>query len=268
MDTNNILPDPRLRSFIDYYSYVEFDAPDTGAGVRDHLCVPTSKRLIVIYLNGKIEVTRPGNLITPNSGAVVVGQHFNPVRINHNGCSRIFSIVFNATGLYRLLCSPLHEFDNSCIELENILGSQAAEFTERLQNLISTDELKEHTDHFFLSRLYKLTPEIPVDRLLATMTPGQTVAALSELANISIRQFERVCHQRLGMSPKRYLRLRRFCMAYKMKEQHPDKSWLDITFAMGYYDQMHFIRDWKCFADATPIFTENEIYQVAPLRKF
>lgn len=266
MEAHSILPDPRLRSFVDFYRYVVLDTANPTA--TDHLCVPIAKRIIAIYLNGSIQITRSDNLVTPANGAVVVGQHFKPVRMNHNQCPRMFCIVFNAAGLYRLLRLPLQEFDNSCIPIEAIFGSEAEAFTERLENLSSPEDLKRHTDLFLLSKLDKLVPELPLDRLLQAMSPGQTVTKLAESANMSLRQFERVCQQRLGMSPKQQLRLRRFCTAYEMREQYPQKAWLDITFLCGYYDQMHFIKDWKYFTDSPPAFLKNEIYEVAPLRKF
>lgn len=267
MESHSILPDPRLRSFIDFYRYVVLDPASLKPGAKDHLCAPISKRVITIYLNGSARIIRSDNTMTPATGGVVVGQHFKPVKLNYR-CPRIFYIVFNTTGCYRLLRLPLRELDNSCIPIEDILGSEAKAFTERLENLNSPEDLKKHTDFFLLNRLDKLAPELQVDRLLQMMSPEQRITKLARLANMSLRQFERICHQRLGMSPKQHLRLLRFFSSYEMKEQAPHKAWLDITFACGYYDQMHLIKDWKYFTDSPPSLLENEIHDVAPLRKF
>ena len=71
-------------------------------------------------------------------------------------------------------------------------------------------------------------------------------------ACLSVRQLERKAYERLGLSPKIYSRMIRFSHAYKYKETSPHTSWTEIAHRCGYFDQMHFIRDFKFFAGVTP----------------
>ncbi|MEJ7663659.1 MAG: helix-turn-helix domain-containing protein [Hymenobacter sp.] len=83
---------------------------------------------------------------------------------------------------------------------------------------------------------------------------------LAAAACLSVRQFERKSYERLGFSPKLYSRMIRFSHAYKYKECAPHTSWTEIAHRCGYFDQMHFIRDFKFFTGYAPgILTEEEV---------
>jgi AraC-like DNA-binding protein len=69
---------------------------------------------------------------------------------------------------------------------------------------------------------------------------------------LSTRQFERQARIRLGLPPKLYARIVRFFFAFRLKRKRPDLTWTAISNTCGYFDQMHFIRDFKAFAGATP----------------
>ena len=76
--------------------------------------------------------------------------------------------------------------------------------------------------------------------------------AFGDFADFSNRQFERVFRNRIGLLPKFFSRLVRFSRAWLIKETQPDIHWLHLAHECGYYDQMHFIRDFKEFTGANP----------------
>lgn len=66
------------------------------------------------------------------------------------------------------------------------------------------------------------------------------------------RQLRRVFNHYIGVSPKSFCKVIRFqyvLRQYAQNRQHPtDKSFFDV----GYYDQAHFIKDFKAFYGITP----------------
>lgn len=76
---------------------------------------------------------------------------------------------------------------------------------------------------------------------------------------MSIRSFERKCKERLGMTAKMYARIARFHKAYKIIESRPTVAWADLAYEVGYYDQMHFIKDFKEFSKRTPTLVSKEL---------
>jgi AraC-like DNA-binding protein len=67
------------------------------------------------------------------------------------------------------------------------------------------------------------------------------------------------------MSPKVFARLVRFSKAYRMRENFDHLSWTSIAHDCGYFDQMHFIRDFKEFAGVAPGILERELQEL-PVR--
>ena len=77
---------------------------------------------------------------------------------------------------------------------------------------------------------------------------------------MSRRQFERVFAQDIGISPKQYLKIIRFQYCIFQKQQNVRLNMTGLTYESGYFDQSHFVNDFKSMCGLTPrqYFTENE----------
>lgn len=53
------------------------------------------------------------------------------------------------------------------------------------------------------------------------------------------------------MSPKQFARLARFAKAIDLKRMSED-SWLNISHELGYFDQMHMVKDFRTFGGDAP----------------
>jgi AraC-like DNA-binding protein len=56
----------------------------------------------------------------------------------------------------------------------------------------------------------------------------------------------------MGMVPKDYLKIIRFSHACQLMGQYPHADWFDIVCECGYYDQMHFIHEFKSIMGCPP----------------
>jgi AraC-like DNA-binding protein len=100
---------------------------------------------------------------------------------------------------------------------------------------------------------------------LLKMSGNLPVEQMASLACLSLRQFERICKERIGLPPKLFARVVRFSKAYRLRENHQDVSWTHIAYESGYFDQMHLIRDFKQFAGVAPGIIQKELEQT-PIR--
>lgn len=55
----------------------------------------------------------------------------------------------------------------------------------------------------------------------------------------------------VGVTPKRYCRIRRFQRALALSSRG-DADWIRVAMDCGYFDQAHFIHDFRSFAGLTP----------------
>jgi AraC-like DNA-binding protein len=75
---------------------------------------------------------------------------------------------------------------------------------------------------------------------------------LADAASLSPRQFRRTCLERTGLSPKRLARVLRFRHALRHARPDRQRDWTDVALECGYYDQAHFINEFREFSGLAP----------------
>lgn len=198
----------------------------------------------------------------------VIGPQFSRVNIKvHNQLSAI-RVDFLPGGMYRLLGIPMHELFDAGFDAIDIFGADMGRLNEQLQNLMDLEDGKNAVEKFLLKRATGLKQFLPIDsalQLLLKNNGDMPVNKVASLSCLSLKQFERKCRERLGMTPKLYARILKFSKAYRLHESFPNLNWTKIAYESGYYDQMHMIRDFKIFAGVNPSVIEQQLLST-PLR--
>lgn len=78
------------------------------------------------------------------------------------------------------------------------------------------------------------------------------IAELIQPCYMSRRKFERKFLEEVGVSPKAYAKIRRFSYICSIIAGKKKTKLKDVLFEGGYYDQSHFIKDFKYFAGRSP----------------
>jgi transcriptional regulator GlxA family with amidase domain len=108
----------------------------------------------------------------------------------------------------------------------------------------------------FLLRRLDQSPSLDqtVQSAIAAVRRAQgdiSVTALRTDLSLSERQLERTFRQQTGLTPRQFTRLIRFRQVVHLLHQ-PTLSLTDVAYQAGYYDQAHFIHDFRAFAGLTP----------------
>lgn len=226
---------------------------------------PTPQNSLFFYINDRIKVQQEGQgdfVLQPRS--VIVGPQLVRVTLDVNKSHKAVRVGFHPGGLHRLLRLPLYEMLDGSYDAADVFGSEMRDVNERLQEAQDFDAIKEIVEQFLLQKAKKLKEALPFDRAMLELLKMQgnvPVETIASMACLSIRQFERVSKERIGMSPKLFARLVRFSKAYRLHEKFPQLNWSQITYECGYFDQMHLIRDFKQFAGVLPGTIEKELKQ-------
>jgi AraC-like DNA-binding protein len=83
-------------------------------------------------------------------------------------------------------------------------------------------------------------------------TPSISVATVLKEIGLSERRFSRIFSEQIGLTPKLFQRVRRFQKTMASLPSRGDIDWAATAFANGYYDQAHFINDFRAFSSITP----------------
>jgi AraC-like DNA-binding protein len=264
-------PHPALKEFINHIVIYDLSVGTSiEAPVFPFPPLPENFLYIYIFDSPSVEYFDSGH-VEKMPMSVTIGQQTSRIRLHmprQNVCVRI---AFQPAGLYRLLGMPMNKYFLD-------IGQDSSEFfkdelkylREQLQETISTEQMKAIVEVFLLKKLAKLKSKLPIDHVLPLIINSGGMMKIEDIAYqscVSFRQLERQFHQRIGVSPKFYLRLTRFAKAWMMREANPSMSWINIAYQCGYFDQMHFIRDFKEFAGVPPSVIEADIAQSAQFLK-
>ena len=249
-------PHPALLEYIDSVFVVEIDFT-AGAGLSPiYPFVPTHNRFLCFYLRDPVRVRKAlGEDFVERTRSIIIGPQLTPVTLDLGQHHRAVIVNLKPAGMYRLLGIPMAELLDRDYDARLVLGREIDELLDRLLAAPGNAQCNDIMQRYLLSKLRVLKPLLPFDRAMLGQVrasgnlPIERVAAA---ACLSLRQFERKSYERLGLPPKVYSRMIRFSHAYKYKECAPRTSWTEIAHRCGYFDQMHFIRDFKFFTGSVP----------------
>ena len=161
---------------------------------------------------------------------------------------------------------PMGELANTTTPLSELWNLDAHVLEDQLAHCNSALMRVKIIQHFLIGQLAKSTRDIVVAQCLQQIqfqNGRLSVAQINKYSGFSQRQLSRKFQQDLGMSPKEYLRVSRFICSLKHLTNYPASSLTEVAHESGYYDQAHFIRDYKKFTGYTPgmlLRSENVLY--------
>ncbi|MDP9955090.1 AraC-like DNA-binding protein [Epilithonimonas hungarica] len=186
----------------------------------------------------------------------VIGQLTRPLEIEPTGETGIFSVRFHPEGFLPFITTPIKEMENTAVPLEKLFGKDGQEIEQQVLNANSTSERIKLIEIFLLNRLIDIET---IDRIVRSTVEtiitanGQlSVDQLSRLTKVDRRQLLRKFSSAIGLSPKQLSRIIRLQAALKMLLNDKFSNLSNLAYENEYYDQAHFIKEFKEFTGSTP----------------
>ena len=186
----------------------------------------------------------------------IVGQLDKFINLETTGTTGALGVKFKPDGLYQLLQLPMTAFTNRSLILTEVLGESAVTLTGQIMAADSTLTRIALVESFLMQRVPSKPNPLPYIPKAVNKIMGSggsvSVGELTDEFGVSERQMERKFLERVGVTPKLLARIARINHVFKLLRLHPQFSWLDVIYTCGYFDQAHFIRDFKNLAGETP----------------
>lgn len=191
------------------------------------------------------------------SQAVVVGQIRQAITLQALGRTGIFAIRFQPWGLYAFTGMPMQQLTDLAVDAESIWGKELALVREQVYYATTDDKVKV-IEQFLLGILRKQhrTVTSKANFISSVLQPMQhhkgniPIAHLAYHAHTSVRNFNRIVTETTGIAPKLLARITR--LQSFLNIHSPGNTLTDSLYKCGYYDQAHFIREFKEIAGTTP----------------
>lgn len=232
------VPDADIAVFVEHYWIVEWDLRGRAPHVQHTLPHPSV------------------HLVLEREHSRIVGVwrgRFTRV-IEDRG--QVFGIKFLPGGFYPFVRSPVSRLTGQMTDAVTVLGEAVRALEAEVLSSGGHAEMIAGSTRFLRDRLPAPDPvaarvaEI-VDRILS----DRSITKVSQVANVAgmtVRQLQRLFSQYVGVSPKWVIQRYRIHEALGRLNAGEIVDWAKLATDLGYFDQPHFIRDFKTLTGETP----------------
>ncbi len=191
-------------------------------------------------------------------GGWISGVHRRFITIEAAQGASMLVVRFRPGCISSLLGIPAVEIAGQVVPMDALWGNNFQGLRQQLLEAVAPADKFARLEAFFLKKLRKAEPANPVidfalERLFSLDT-GAGIAAIAEKSGYSHKHFVSLFYKHVGISPKAYSRVLKFQQAVQRLEQTRKPDWSQLAFTCGYYDQAHFINEFKAFSGIAPNF--------------
>ncbi len=163
---------------------------------------------------------------------------------------------FKPGGAHAFLALPITEFTDRVIPLDTLFGSAALELRTKLQAASQLAGRFQLLEEFLLTRFKLDMGAYPlVVRTVAELTRTQGASGLKELSKllgVSHKHLTNQFTRLVGIGPKQFARMLRLTSVISDLDISQPVDWLRVAHAANFYDQSHFINEFRAFTGLTP----------------
>lgn len=232
------LPSPMLSAFVQRYWIIDWDLRGQAPFVQEtipYYCV---------------------NLVFEADGARIWGVPRSRFRRELTGAGRVFGIKFTPAGFYPFARQSVSRFTDLALPVDAIFGVEAAVAGEDLLALDDPNAMIALTEALLRQHLPDPDPQVAfVNRMIDYIAAHREIARVEDAAqqfHIGKRALQRLFSQYVGVSPKWVIQRCRLHDAVERLTQGTVDDWSQVALELGYFDQAHFIKDFKAVIGQTP----------------
>ncbi|SDR74611.1 helix-turn-helix domain-containing protein [Gramella sp. MAR_2010_147] len=271
ISVKEIKPSPSLRPYVECYSYGTYN---TNAEPEASLqIVPNGCLELIIHLDDKhCQMMTSEHSWDMSPDYMLIGLLTRVYEVKFPHPVQVFTIRFRPEALYNLFGIQGVEMTDSYQDTNLLFGQVFKEFCHRIREEKNLNLLVQRTDKFLNNMLERSIANSDYILKAANILRHSQIPNIKELSGkvyISQRQLERRFKEVIGISPKKYLKIIRINRVMKLMEENVPMDLTSMAYHCGYYDQSHFIKDFRQITHLNPsIFRkERKDYIVLTSRK-
>ncbi|MEQ1761640.1 MAG: helix-turn-helix transcriptional regulator [Pyrinomonadaceae bacterium] len=246
-------PPPNLAPYVRFFWALEADV-EPGEEFVHRSMADGCVEMVFHYRSAFDEITHD-EVIEASPFASIQAQSTRHRRFVTRESFGIFGAYLFPFAIPRLFGFPASDFTNISPDLASVFGKEGSLLDEQMCTAPTNENRIAIVSEFLSSKLTATNRELPtIYRSVHSVLANKGTLAVESLAaehNLSKRQFERRFKDLAGLSPKLYSRVVRFQAATQFKLT-ATRDLTEIAYACGYYDQSHFINDFREFSGYTP----------------
>lgn len=202
--------------------------------------------------------------LQPENFAVSMMKQY--IEIASSGKTGFISVRFFPWGAYHFFDEPIQHFLDQTIDATKLWGNDSEKIIKELQTLNSLEERVKSVKRFLLKKLKQhKKEETETDNAIKLIRKNKGTLTIEEVCaetGLSKKHLERKFLSTVGIMPKAFSRVTRFLNICHNLEEYKGKTLTQLTYECGFYDQAHFIKEFKAFSGFIPkqFFEKENIY--------
>ena len=219
--------------------------------------IPTENIQLMFHYKNPFIVHHSNNSTIKQPRSIISGLSNSFSDVSTNGETGVIFISFYPTGACHFLNFPLSEIENQSVDMFDVLGTEIRKIEEILYFTKSIKEKISVVENFLIE---KYSPIPSHDNMLIQKGieiiknyKGQiNASSLSNNLSITPKTLERKFSKYIGKTTKQITKLIRFQEVLHDFSKNKDLILTQRAYNNGYFDQSHFIHDFKTYSGYTP----------------
>lgn len=241
------MPAEELRPYIKYFVVSENECEN------EYKVFPSLGLVIGFQYNGRLSIVKEGMVSNLNSAGITgIADNYKVF----SGSANIGTVLvyFTETGFSHFAVPPANKLFNLSLSLDDIFDKKSVnEVEEQLAVAITDIGRIKIVEQFLLSQLKHIHTDKIIAQAVKMIYQSKGSIRMKELSEklfISQSPLEKRFRKIVGTTPKKFTSIVRFnAILDKLKET---KSLIEICYEHHFFDQAHFIKQFKQFTGDTP----------------
>jgi len=259
---------PLLRKYIDFFWQLHIEQTQLN-----HKLIPQRN------INMRINLCSTPHYVCRGDNEVLLDDvyflglqnKYANAQLKLDGNVDVMGICFKPYGFYPFLKIPVSEFKNQILGADEVGFKIAKRISERLKGGANISNRLAILENELLSLLDNSNQHLDKFQAIFNALKKEKTLQINAFCknnSVNIRQIERFYSKYIGLPPNTYATLNRFHCSLSQLLNTKSLKLSDLAYDNEYFDQMHFIKDFKRYAGSTPksfINKENSILQIGKL---
>lgn len=195
------------------------------------------------------------NLVFERNNTRIWGVDSGKFARTLDGKGQVFGIKFRPGAFYPFLKSPVSALTDRSIFFSDFFGFSSEALEEQMHHL-SDDDMREVAENFLRERLPERDPNVDLlNEIVDCIIAERKITKVDDLVagfGMNKRSLQRLFSQYVGVSPKWVIQRARLQEAAEQLSVQSGADYSEIALRLGYFDQAHFIKDFKAVIGKSP----------------
>jgi AraC-like DNA-binding protein len=188
--------------------------------------------------------------------SVVNGVRSKCVEFETRRVGTVVGVLFRPGGARAFFTGTAERLYNRSVPLQQLWGSDADDLCDRLRDRAEPSARLLLVEQALDSRLQDdatLHPAVACGLAEFRRVPHvNSVLEVTKQAGLSRRRFSQLFREQVGITPKRYCRVRRFAWVVEQLSSGHEIDWAGVAQVGGYSDQAHLVHEFQEFSGLSP----------------